>query len=38
MGLSPHINLDESKRAKKILELICPKSFQAWMRVRKLTS
>jgi hypothetical protein len=31
-------DLDESKRAEKMLELVCPKSFQAWMRVRKLIS
>jgi hypothetical protein len=31
-------NLDESKRAKKMLELAYPKSFQAWMRVRRLTN
>jgi hypothetical protein len=32
------INPDESKRAEKMLELAYPKSFQAWMRVRLLTS
>jgi hypothetical protein len=31
-------NPDESKRAKKMLELAYPKSFQAWMRVRRLIS
>jgi hypothetical protein len=28
-------NPDESKRAEKMLELAYPKSFQAWIRVRK---
>jgi hypothetical protein len=31
-------NPDESKRVKKMLELAYPKSFQAWMRVRRLIS
>jgi hypothetical protein len=29
--------LDESKRAEKVLELVIPKPFQAWMRVRQIS-
>jgi hypothetical protein len=31
-------NPNESKRAQKMLELAYPKSFQAWMRIRRLIS
>jgi hypothetical protein len=28
---------NESKRAKKMLELVIPKPFQAWMRVKRIS-